>query len=105
MSEFGRGIKKINKQPRDNTGKNRYALQFFNETKEELQRRKEEAMMTIEPCSLEEMEISDDYFPPEVDMPKRPPWDFTMTKEQLEMREQRYFTVRNYLYLIYYTKI
>lgn len=36
-------IQKINKQPRDNTGKNRYALQFFQESKKELQERKEDA--------------------------------------------------------------
>ncbi|XP_017891096.1 guanine nucleotide-binding protein-like 1 [Ceratina calcarata] len=90
-SEFS-GIQKINKQPRDNSSKNSYALQFFRETKEELARRREQARCTIEPLSLKDQEVSDDYFPPEVDMPKRPPWDFNMTKEQLDSREQRYFT-------------
>ncbi|KAK2583764.1 hypothetical protein KPH14_009674 [Odynerus spinipes] len=88
--EFGRGIQKINKQPQGS--KNRYALQFFKESREELQRRKEEARKTIEMIPLEQQEVSDNYYPPEVDIPKRPPWDFTMTKEQLELREQRYFT-------------
>lgn len=90
-------MKKINKQPRDNTGKNRYALQFFQETKEEIQKRKEDARKTIEPCSIVEQEVSDDYFPAEIDLPKRPPWDFSMRKDELEMREQRYFTVRKLL--------
>lgn len=71
-------------------------MQFFQETKEELQRRKEEARNLIEPIPVEKQEVSDDFFPPEVDMPKRPPWDFSMSKEVLEMREQKYFTVRNY---------
>lgn len=94
-AEFGRGIKKINKQPRDNAGKNKYALQFFQETKEELQKRKEDARKSLEPCTIEQQEVSDDYFPTGVDMPKRPAWDFSMSKEELEAREQRYFTVRN----------
>ena len=94
--EFERGIRKINKQPRDNSGKNRYALQFFQETHFELQKRKEEARKTLEPCPLEKQEISDDYFPPEIDMPKRPPWKYNISKEQLDMREQKYFTVRIY---------
>lgn len=98
--EFERGIKKINKQPHDNTGRNRYALQFFQETKEEIQKRREEARKTIELISISEQEVSDDYFPLTVDMPKRPSWDFKMSKDQLEMREQRYFTVR-YFHLFY----
>lgn len=60
-----------------------------------MRKRKERAFKSIEPASLKDQEISDNYFPPGIDMPKRPPWDFNMTKEQLEMREQRYFTVRN----------
>ncbi|XP_003703243.1 nucleostemin 4 [Megachile rotundata] len=86
-------VQKINKQPKDdNSSKNRYALQFFQESKEELMKRKEQARNAIEPLSIKEQEVSDDYFPPEIDIPKRPPWDFNMSKEQLEMREQKYFT-------------
>ncbi|XP_017795828.1 PREDICTED: guanine nucleotide-binding protein-like 1 isoform X1 [Habropoda laboriosa] len=86
-------IQKINKQPKDdNSSKNRYALQFFQESKEELMKRKELGRSTIEPLSLKDQEVSDNYFPPEIDMPKRPPWDFNMSKDQLELREQRYFT-------------
>lgn len=59
-------------------------------------KRKEQARQTIEPLSLKDQEVSDDYFPSEVDMPKRPSWDFSMSKEQLELREQKYFTVGNY---------
>nr|XP_034192846.1 guanine nucleotide-binding protein-like 1 [Osmia lignaria] len=86
-------IQKINKQPKDdNSSKNRYALQFFQESKEELMKRREQARQTIEPLSLKDQEVSDDYFPPEIDIPKRPPWDFSMSKAQLELREQKYFT-------------
>lgn len=89
-------IMKINEQPRDSkSSRNRYALQFFQESNEKLRKRKERAFKSIEPASLRDQEVSDNYFPPGIDMPKRPPWDFNMTKEQLEMREQRYFTVRS----------
>ncbi|XP_014216237.1 guanine nucleotide-binding protein-like 1 [Copidosoma floridanum] len=91
QNNFGCNLQKINKLPKDNTDKNRYVLQFYQESREELQKRKEEATRTIELHPLEKQEVSDDYFPLEIDMPKRPPWDFSMTKEQLEVREQRYF--------------
>ncbi|XP_072746102.1 guanine nucleotide-binding protein-like 1 [Anoplolepis gracilipes] len=91
--EYGRQVQQINKQPKDSkSSRNRYALQFFQETTEELRKRKEQALRSIEPVSLIDQEISDNYFPLEIDMPRRPPWDFNMTKEQLDIREQRYFT-------------
>ncbi|XP_011692067.1 PREDICTED: guanine nucleotide-binding protein-like 1 isoform X2 [Wasmannia auropunctata] len=83
---------KINEQPSSKSSRNKYALQFFQESSEKLRKRKERAFKSIEPASLKDQEISDNYFPPGIDMPKRPPWDFNMTKEQLELREQRYFT-------------
>lgn len=93
-AEHEREVQKINKQPKDGkSSRNRYALEFFQETKEELRKRKKQALESIEPVSLRDQEVSDNYFPPEIDMPKRPPWDFNMTKDQLEMREQRYFRV------------
>ncbi|XP_070510977.1 guanine nucleotide-binding protein-like 1 isoform X4 [Cardiocondyla obscurior] len=92
-AEHKRQVIKINEQPRDSkSARNRYALQFFQESAEKLRKRKERAFKSIEPASLKDQEISDNYFPPGIDMPKRPPWDFNMTKEQLEMKEQRYFT-------------
>jgi len=91
-----RRVIKINEQPRDSkSSRNRYTLQFFQESKEKLQKRKERAFKCIEPVTLKDQEISNNYFPPGIDMPKRPSWNFNMTKEQLELREQRYFTVCN----------
>lgn len=88
-------VQKINKQPGNGKSKhNRYALQFFQEFNQELRKRKEQAFKTLEPVSLKDQEVSDNYFPPEIDMPKRPPWNFNMTKEQLDIIEHRYFTVR-----------
>ncbi|RLU14720.1 hypothetical protein DMN91_012607 [Ooceraea biroi] len=84
---------KINEQPSNSrSSSNRFALQFFQESKEELQKRKERAFQSIEFISLKDQEVSDKYYPSGMDMPKRPPWDFGMTKQQLEMKEQRYFT-------------
>ncbi|XP_076179653.1 nucleostemin 4 isoform X2 [Ptiloglossa arizonensis] len=86
-------IQKINKQPKDdNSSNSRYALQFFQESKEELMKRREQANDSITRLSYEEQEVADEYFPPEIDMPKRPSWDYNMSKEQLELREQKYFT-------------
>lgn len=86
-------VQKINKQPGNGKSKhNRYALQFFQEFNQELRKRKEQAFKTLEPVSLKDQEVSDNYFPPEIDMPKRPPWNFNMTKEQLDIIEHRYFT-------------
>lgn len=95
--ECKREVQKINKQPKDSrSSRNKYTLQFFQESKEELRKRKEQALESIEFVSLRVQEISDNYFPPEIDIPKRPPWDFNMTKDQLEMREQKYFRVSSY---------
>lgn len=67
---------------------------FHKETDEEIRQRKESARKSIEPVAEEELEINgDDYFPKELDFPKRPPWSFDMNRESLEAREQRYFTV------------
>ena len=29
-----------------------------------------------------------------IDIPKRPPWDYTLSKQRLEMNEEKYFRVR-----------
>lgn len=87
------GYNPVQKKKNDNSSRNRYTLQFFQESKEELLKRKEQARNTIEPLSLRDQEVSSNYFPLEIDMPKRPPWEFNMSKEQLELREQKYFTV------------
>lgn len=88
-------VQKINLQPRaGNCSGNKYALQFLQESKEELLRRKEEARQAISSIPLESQEISDNFFPPEIDLPKRPPWDFNSSKDVLNAREHKYFTVR-----------
>lgn len=78
-------------QPQD--FRNKYALQFFKESQAELRRRKEDAKSIIKPIPLSQQEVSNNYFPPELDIPRRPSWTYGMSKEQLEVREQKYFNV------------
>ncbi|XP_041369298.1 guanine nucleotide-binding protein-like 1 isoform X2 [Gigantopelta aegis] len=73
---------------------NRYRLLFLKETKEELEKRKELSRspykMLSETCL--EVDIDDIYKPGTVlDIPKRPPWDTTITKHDLERQEEIYF--------------
>lgn len=66
-------------------------LQFFRDTDEEIKQRKEQAMLPIVP--LEESHLEIDAMTPasQLDMPKRPPWDKSFNKEQLDKQEQNYF--------------
>ncbi|XP_046401008.1 guanine nucleotide-binding protein-like 1 [Ischnura elegans] len=92
-SEFE--VRKLNQQPVRQVGKanpNRYVLQFHRDSPDEVRRRKEEALMGLEPRSEVDLEIdADSYFPPGLDFPVRPPWNFSMSKNELEGKEQRYF--------------
>ncbi|CAH1390032.1 unnamed protein product [Nezara viridula] len=89
-------VQSLNKQPtlrRGRSNPNRYNLQFHRESKEEQQRSKEEARNTLQPVSEESLEIDiDSFFPKELNFPVRPPWDFSMSKEELDARENKYFT-------------
>lgn len=66
-------------------------LQFFKDTDEEIKERKEKSMCPIIP--LEETQLEIDAMSPDsqLDLPKRPPWNKTFTKEQLDRQEQVYF--------------
>lgn len=88
-------------------GVNRYALQFFTESDQEIRERKERAQKPFKlldekdglVCSVEDLfgESSDSHGIPvtDVDMPKRPPWNSKMSVPELNAQEQKYFT--NYL--------
>lgn len=72
----------------------RYVLQFHRETESELRERKEQARHSLQKVSEQGLEVnSDDYFPEELNFPKRPKWNYQLSKEVLEQNEQRYFTV------------
>lgn len=83
---------------------NRYALRFFAETDQEIRERKEKAQKPLRildsknglVCSAEDLfgkssqSLNDIPFS-ELDMPKRPPWSPSMTKEELDREENHYF--------------
>lgn len=76
----------------------RYCLQFRRETPQELERRKKRAREPYAPLDESALEVSpEQFFLPgsALDMPKRPPWNRSMSKEALEAREAQYF--REYL--------
>ncbi|KAH0630402.1 hypothetical protein JD844_013404 [Phrynosoma platyrhinos] len=87
------------------THSSRYRLHFDRESKEEIERRKKIAREKIlEPVPEDETEvdIEDIYKTGSVlDFPKRPPWSYQMSKEQLLAREEKCF--REYLENIYAT--
>lgn len=89
-----RHLNKMNKQPnKKRTNANRYALQFYCDSPEELKQNKELARHEIVPVPEKNLEISiKDYFPEDLTFPKRPDWSYEMNGHELEMKEQRYFT-------------
>ncbi|XP_018572298.1 guanine nucleotide-binding protein-like 1 isoform X2 [Anoplophora glabripennis] len=100
LQDYNRGdegssnIQKINFQPsKDSSSKpNKYALQFFKETKEEIAQRKEFARQSLAPKKEIDLEINEtDYFT-NLDFPKRPEWNFSLGKNELEVQENKYFT-------------
>lgn len=98
-------VRKLNQQPKQQPQQqlatfdpNRYRLHFQKESKEEVERRKKLAHTPINEVSEDTLEIDvDSVFLPgsELDIPKRPKWQYNMSKEQLDARENKYF--REYL--------
>ncbi|XP_014667042.1 PREDICTED: guanine nucleotide-binding protein-like 1 isoform X2 [Priapulus caudatus] len=93
-------VRKLNQQPDDELTSrkrydaNRYRLHFQREPKHEIHRRKELAMRPFKPLSEIALEISlEDIYRPgtAVDMPKRPAWNYSMSKEKVEAQEERMF--------------
>ncbi|XP_017780176.1 PREDICTED: guanine nucleotide-binding protein-like 1 [Nicrophorus vespilloides] len=85
-------VQKVNAQPgRSGRNVNRYNLKFYRETDAEIKERKELAMKSLEMHNDLEINVHD-YFPEDFDFPKRPSWNFDMSREALDARENRYFT-------------
>lgn len=69
-------------------------LQFFRETDEEMKIRKEEARNSLKKFDEKDLEINaDDYFSLDLDFPKRPAWSYNISPRDLDLKEQKYFTV------------
>ncbi|XP_003217991.1 guanine nucleotide-binding protein-like 1 [Anolis carolinensis] len=108
---FSLQVRRINQQPQirkpgeQGYDPNRYRLHFDRDSKEEIERRKKiarEKILEPVPEAETEVDIEDIYKTGSVlDFPKRPPWSYQMTKEQLLAREEKCF--RDYLENIYTT--
>ncbi|XP_072286041.1 guanine nucleotide-binding protein-like 1 [Pyxicephalus adspersus] len=102
-------VRRVNQQPQifkpgeKGYDPNRYRLQFEKESKEEIERRKKIAQeKLLEPVPETELEVNIDeiYRPGSVlDFPKRPRWNYDMSKEAVQSQEEKAF--RNYLQKIY----
>ncbi|XP_066247890.1 guanine nucleotide-binding protein-like 1 isoform X2 [Euwallacea similis] len=93
-SESSSSVRKLNYQPTKGHGSkpNRYALQFFSESNEEIKQMKEFSRQVLVPVEEKDLEIeASDFFEDALDFPKRPAWNFNLSKEQLEAQENRYF--------------
>lgn len=70
---------------------------FRAETKEEVQRLKNDARKPMHPIDEEYLECaSDDFYTSELDFPVRPEWNYALSPDQLEKNEARYFQVGVY---------
>ncbi|XP_033643321.1 guanine nucleotide-binding protein-like 1 [Asterias rubens] len=103
-------VNRLNYQPvrTDKYDPNRFHLHFEKDSRAEVEKRKKQSMQpfVILPETALEVNLEDIYQPGSVlDMPKRPPWDYSLTKEKLEAREEAVF--QEYLkkiFTIYPTK-
>ncbi|XP_029308061.1 guanine nucleotide-binding protein-like 1 isoform X1 [Cottoperca gobio] len=95
-------VRRINQQPLVREGRydpNRFRLHFEKESKEEVEKRKKVAReKVLHPVAEKEHEISiEDIFPSEkgLGFPRRPPWSYEMTRENLLRKEEKSY--REYL--------
>ncbi|XP_067830104.1 guanine nucleotide-binding protein-like 1 [Heptranchias perlo] len=106
---FSFQVRKINQQPApwkpggQGYDPNRFRLHLEKESREEIERRKKvmrEKIVELIPEVELEVDIDEIYKPGSVlDFPKRSPWNYAMTKEQLLVQEEKAF--REYLDKIY----
>lgn len=104
-------VRKINQQPalrrpgEKGYDPNRFRLHFEKQSREEIEQRKklmQEKVIELIPETELEVDIDNIYKPGSVlDFPKRSPWNYTMSKEQLLVQEEKAF--REYLEKIYST--
>lgn len=73
---------------------NRYALQFYKESDEQLQQMRQDTFKPLEFVDKINSEIGTDDFAG-YNFPKRPEWTYAMSKEQLDRNENSFFTVRS----------
>ncbi|XP_013073430.2 guanine nucleotide-binding protein-like 1 [Biomphalaria glabrata] len=97
-------VQKINEQPVKGGPKgekfdiNSFRLHFFKESEEKVQQGKRESRVPVKLLTEKHVAYSiEDAYPPtcKLDFPKRQPWSYELTKEQLDQRERQYF--KNYV--------
>ncbi|KAL8562995.1 hypothetical protein ACOMHN_004687 [Nucella lapillus] len=74
---------------------NRYRLHFLKISQEEMRKRKTAARRPIVRVTEKDLEMSmESVFPTDrpLDFPQRPPWDFRLSKAQLERQEHAYYS-------------
>jgi len=76
---------------------NKLRTVFEKESKEEVEARKKRAQEPL--CRWQARKASDYFYKQFIGMPKRPPWSYAMSKQQLEEREKKYFD--SWLHTIY----
>jgi len=83
----------INQQPgRSHMNQNRYNLKFHVESREEIEERKAAARLPIVKETPTNLEIGTDFcFIPGLEFPKRPKWDYNLSQQLLDMKENKYF--------------
>ncbi|KAK8724926.1 hypothetical protein OTU49_010981 [Cherax quadricarinatus] len=82
----------INQQPRARGNVNRYNLKFRRETPEEVEKRKALHYSEIDLIPEYELEATtDQFYPPGLSYPKRPPWKKNVTKHELDRSENRHY--------------
>merc|ERR1719222_485541 len=71
---------------------NRYNLKFHVESREEIEERKAAARLPIVKETPTNLEIGTDFcFIPGLEFPKRPKWDYNLSQQLLDMKENKYF--------------
>jgi len=83
----------INQQPgRSSNNQNRYNLKFHVETREQIEERKAIAREPIVKESETGLEMGTDCcFITGLEFPKRPKWDYKLSQQLLDMKENKYF--------------
>lgn len=88
------GQQKQDARPNETNNRNRERfadLQFFKDSDEEIKLRKEQSYLPILPLEECHLEVDAQCSVANLDVPKRPPWNKSLSKEQLDRQEQIYF--------------
>lgn len=87
------GVQKLNSQPSSrvarNRNVNRYNLQFYEESKREIELMKQEANLPLREVERKDLEMTFKFFEG-YNFPVRPPWNYDMSRDELNRNENKY---------------